>query len=278
MKRLYKLISCLVVVVGMIACSSPKIIPDRVLGKIFHDAMLVNAYVQHNRHHLRDSVNIYEPILDKYGYTVEDMHYTINNFARRKSASLGTVTEYMVNLLNEESELLRIDVAKQDTIDNVARRRFTEVIFHDTAIISKVEADSSRLRISIPHARRGMYRVEGSYTLDAKDKGLGRRYGMSWRQGEDQVRDITSSSMIRGRRSKISTDVWFNDEDSLADNLYIDFTRFNLRKNRQKKHPITIHELKVTYSPALDDAVEIIFNEQSQMRIFADTMLNLKLE
>ena len=60
--------------------------------------------------------------------------------------------------------------------------------------------------------------------------------------------------------------------------MKIDFTRFNLRKNRQKLTKMTIHDIKVTYTPPLEECLERLFDEQSQLRIFSDTMLNLKIE
>ena len=79
-----------------VACDKPRVIPDAVLGDIFHDAMLVNAYLNYNPSFKIDSMNIYEPIFARYGYTTEDVHYTINNFSRRKSIRLSDVAEYMI--------------------------------------------------------------------------------------------------------------------------------------------------------------------------------------
>lgn len=262
----------------MLACNSPKIIPDKVLADIFHDAMLVNAYLQQNPHMKKDSLNLYEPIFAKYGYTTEDVHYTVNNFARRKSASLGNVTDHMAEVLRQQSDALHELVTKQDTIDNVAERRSTILLLHDTAIVAKTEADTTLLQIAVRHARKGNYKITGTYTLDSDDKGIGRRYGFSWRCGDSTVRSVNSFPLIRGRRTSINVDVWLGENDTLADQLYIDFTRFNMRKHRLKKTPLTIHELKVTYSEHKDDALQRLFNQQSMMRIFADTMLNFRVD
>lgn len=278
MKRLYNILLLSAIGIALLGCNSPRVIPDKVLGQIFHDALLVNAYIKQERPHDRDSLNIYEPIFEQYGYTTEDLHYTLNNFARRKSANLGNVTNHMALLLERQSDELFLQVTKQDTIDAVALRRYGSVIYHDTTIVSKTEADSTRLQISIPSTQKGMYRITGSYTLDTKDKGIGRRYTISWKRGDSLIREATNSYLMRGRKGSISTEVWLHDSDSLADNLVIDFTRFNLKKNRIKKALITIHELKVEYKPSKDDALERIFKEQSNLRIFADTMINLKLE
>lgn len=278
MKRLYNIFLALALGALLLACNSPRTIPDKTLAKIFHDALLVNAYLQQNPQDKTDSLNIYEPIFAKYGYTTEDMHHTINNIARRKSASLGNVTNYMTKLLEQQSEEFYILVNKQDTIESVAQRRFSEVLYYDTTIVAKTEADTALLKIVIPHAKNGHYNISGSYTLDSDDKGIGRRYAFSWMCGDSLIRSAGTYPMIRGRKSNINTSVSLQESDSAANNLLIDFTRFALKKNRLKKCPITIHELKVEYRPMLNDAVDKLFEEQSQVRIFADTMINLKLE
>lgn len=278
MKRLYNALLTITLGIVMLGCNSPRVIPDKTLGKIFHDALLVNAYLQQNAHYKNDSLNFYEPIFAKYGYTPEDMHHTINKIAGRKSSSLGNVTDYMTKLMEEQSDALHIQVTKQDTIESVATRRYKEIIYHDTTIVAKTEADTALVQISVHHAKRGVYRITGSYTIDREDKGIGRRYAISWKCGDSLIRDVTSNYMIKGRKSSFSAEVVLNESDSMADNLVIDFTRFNLKRNRLKKIPITIHELKVEYNLSKDEALERVFKEQSNLRIFADTMINLTLE
>lgn len=278
MRKLFNILICSLAAGTLIACNSPKLIPDAELGQIFHDAMLINAYIQHNRQHDLDSMNIYEPVLAQYGYTKEDMHYTLNNISRRKSASLGNVADYMINSLNAESDKLIDQVAKLDTIENVARRRYQRVIYQDTTIVSSTEADSALLQIVIPHAEKGLYHIEANYTIDSKDKGIGRRYVVKWMHGNETVREIANSSLSRGRKAKIAVDAWINEGDSLAEYLYIDFTRFNLRKNYLPKTLMTIHEIKITHTPHIEQSKERLFREQSFMRIFSDTMLNIKVE
>ena len=240
--------------------------------------MLVNAYIQHNRQVELDSMNIYEPILAKYGYTKEDMHYTLNKISRQKSASLGNVADYMINTLTAESDVLAEKVAKLDTIDNVARRRYEQVLLRDTAIVATTEADSTKLQITVPHAQKGLYRINISYTIDKEDKGIGRRYSIDWMCGDSMVRNITNGTLIRGRKGRITAEAWLATSDSLADNIHIDLTRFNLKKNRLQKHPFTIHEIEVIYSLNLEDAQERLLREQSLMRIFSDTMLYLNID
>ena len=101
MKRLIPYVLCGLLLGG---CARHRIIPDDELALIFHDAFLTNAYL--NTENVRpDSLRLYEPIFAHYGYTTEDVHYTIGNFSKRKSARLGDVVEEAIDLLEAEGKI-----------------------------------------------------------------------------------------------------------------------------------------------------------------------------
>ena len=101
MKHFLRSSFCMLAALCAAACAHHKIIPDEKLALIFHDAFLANAYVG-NRNLVKDSLNLYEPIFARYGYTTEDVHYTIGNFSKRKSARLGDVVERAIAMLESE--------------------------------------------------------------------------------------------------------------------------------------------------------------------------------
>ena len=85
-----RVITILLVAAALAAtgCRRYKVIPDRTLGQIFHDAMLTNAYVDNQGVNV-DSLNIYEPIFARYGYTTEDVRYTLEEFSSRLREAVG---------------------------------------------------------------------------------------------------------------------------------------------------------------------------------------------
>ena len=154
MKRfIYILVSGL-----LLACSGYKIIPDEQLALIFHDAFLSNAYMQH-RGMRPDSLNLYEPIFAKYGYTTADVQYTIGNFSKRKSARLSDVVEQAIKLLETEAEHLDREVSILDTIDNVARRTFRRTLYADSLVRVTRLRDTARLRFVFDSIRPGDYTI-----------------------------------------------------------------------------------------------------------------------
>ena len=91
--------TALLALLGLLAaaCARHTIIPDETLAMIFRDAFLSNAYISEERIPT-DSLRIYEPIFARYGYTTDDVHYTIGNFSKRKSARLSDVVERAIDL------------------------------------------------------------------------------------------------------------------------------------------------------------------------------------
>ena len=262
----------LAIVALLTACNKPKVIPDKDLGAIFRDAMLVNAYIAINTGTDLDSLRVYEPIFARYGYTAEDVQYTILNFSRRKSAHLSDVAEYMILLLDREANALNLQVAKLDTVENVARRRFTQVLYADTDIDVRKEADSSLLRYVVEPVYTGTYNIDASYTLDSLDKATGRRYRIYFERRDSTQRSIANGIVQRRKGASFSHRYEVRPEDSTYVRLVIDMAHFNDSKNKGTTR-MQIHNMKITYTPPVEKCVELLFNEQSDMRIFSDTLI-----
>ena len=149
------------------ACSRPRIIPDEQLAAIFRDAYLTNAYVSREQIDT-DSLKLYEPVFDRYGYTAEDVYYTIGNFSRRKSARLSDVVERAIVLLDTEGARYDHEVAVLDTIDRVARRTATRTLRTDTLLRVERLRDTSLLHFALDSIRPGDYRVTFRYRRTAR--------------------------------------------------------------------------------------------------------------
>ena len=258
-----------------VACDKPREIPDEVLGDIFHDALLVNAYLNYNPNFKADSMNIYEPIFDRYGYTTEDVQYTINNFSRRKSIRLGDVAEYMIARFEQESAELKEQSARMDTIINVASRYAVRTIFADSAVVVKSDADSTRLRFVLEDIEAGKYNIRGSYTLDSLDKETNRRIYIYFEKEDSTKQSLLNSSMVRRGKGTINQEYTAHPEEGRR-KLVVDFFHYGGIKPKQRKAPhLTIHDLTITHTPTAEQSIDLLFQHQSQMRIFSDSMLYL---
>ena len=279
-KKLIVIFALLLCIVALTDCSRRKSIPDDTLIDIFHDAYLTNAYLGIRSTRL-DSLQIYEPILKKYGYTPSDLRYTIGNFSRRKSAQLGTVLRQVEDRLTEEARIYEKRVVVLDTIKNVAIRTFQRRILQDSLIEVKKTADTAKLRIVISPLQPGTYTVRYKYTNGEKEKfkyhyratmwienhRKERRSNYSFRlTEEDQVRrtfsaDRTSSRLILSLGE-------FEEIKSLGKRKGVKFRRPKL----------TIRDLEVTYTPNDEYAIDSLYKRHIDIRIFDDEFLTFKTD
>lgn len=259
----------------VVACNKPKEVPDAVLGQIFHDAMLVNAYLNVNTEFKIDSMNIYEPIFAHYGYTTEDVQYTINNFSRRKSIRLSDVAEYMIGLLEQEANSLNTQVIRQDTIENVARRTSRYTLLSDSTIVVKESADSLLLRFEVIAQRPGDYSVTGSYTLDSLDREPNRRMYIYFEKQDSTRQQLLNGALQRRDKATFSQTYTIEEGDSSKRRLVVDLFHYNREPKTRKVPKMTIHDIRITYTPPVEEGVRLLFNEQAQMRIFSDSLINI---
>ena len=257
------------------SCSRYKIIPEKELAAIFHDAMLINAYVGLESINI-DSLNIYEPIFEKYGYSTGDIRYTITSFSRRKNARLGDVAEYMIKQFELESHALKQEVSKLDTINNVADRRFHTTIFDKQEVEIKGTKDSSLLHYYVPVAGEGVYDFNVRYSINEPDNVRGRRMVIYKLRRDSSKILLYQSQMYVDRtntannRQKIESD---RDSNIIAFYIYFnDRKRVDERDSKKPAH-LTLHELKVEFQPPTEECVRMLFDEQTNLRILSDTML-----
>ena len=271
MKRYLKSAVAVAVLLLAAACARHKVIPDKTLARIFHDAFLTNAYV-YNRNVATDSLNIYEPIFEKYGYTSEDVQYTIGNFSKRKSARLGDVVEQAIKQLEEEGLVYERETAILDTIDNVARRTFTRTVYSDTLIrVSRIK-DTARLHIELDGIRKGEYRISYAYKLDSLDDNMSRRSVFTFERADSSRFGRQQYNL---RRTTVPDRVTRTlKADTSARRLTINLMEFT-RPKKPKHTGITVTDFKVVYVPDADTAVDSLYEKQLVIKIFADEFTDL---
>ncbi|MDR1670940.1 MAG: DUF4296 domain-containing protein [Alistipes sp.] len=193
----------LAAVLALGACHNPKIIPDKELAQIFHDIYLINSYVSQNNIRI-DSLNIYEPVFAEYGYTSEDVQYTIGSFAKRKSARLSNdVVQVAVDMLRRESRHYHRRIEIRDTIAMIARLKYADTVYTADQIRVRRIADTARLRIVIPDVKPGRYEVSYSYMLDSLDRNFPVRAN-SWFTGDEGRRFPNAAKRLeRGERTRM---------------------------------------------------------------------------
>ena len=249
------------------ACERHKIIPDKTLAAIFHDAFVTNAYIE-NQRFSTDSLDIYSPIFEKYGYTVADVQYTIGNFSKRKNARLGDVVEETIKILEEEGLYYEREAAVLDTIDNIARRTFRRTLYADSLLRVDRLRDTGRLKLTFDDIRPGEYRVEFNYRVDSLDDAINRRAIFTLERSDSSVMARQQQNIFSSRR--VETVSRQLTADTSARRLKLSLLEFaHPRPPKKFNHfGITITGLKVTYTPTVEIALDSLYEQQLPVRIF----------
>lgn len=258
-KRVIMLVAALIVV----ACSGPKVIPDSVLADIFHDAFLVNAYTSEAKI-TTDSLYIYEPIFQRYGYTVEDLQHTLTTINQRKSSRISNIMKDVSNRLEQEYKAEQRKIVVLDTIDNYAKRAYTRTMYSDSLICVKKLRDTSKLRISLKDLVEGEYTVSFDYYIDTLDENRNSRVEayLIVNDTTHQLRHTMMLSRYRNgsytRKFKVDTQ-----HKELFVNMYYH------PKNEESKLPyITIRNFKIVRILPTALSVDSLYMEQLNLQIF----------
>jgi len=169
MKRFLLYIVLLISAVAAGGCSRHRVIPENKLRRITEEMFLANAYVM--RQNVRvDSIDIYTPILKRYGYTQEDFFYTLADFQKRKSARFSDVIEEAVTALQSLSDAYDEKVRDIAYIDSLALAGSSREVLSVKQIKVTRMSDTSRLRLSIPVQGGRQYEIRYVYCVDSLDK------------------------------------------------------------------------------------------------------------
>ena len=232
MKRIFRISLCAFLLLAGAACTRHKIIPDEKLAQIFHDAFLTNAYIGDVRVNI-DSLNIYEPIFARYGYTTRDVYYTI---------------------------------------DNVARRTFTRTVYADSLIRVGSLRDTARLRIAVD-VQPGEYELRLKYLVDSLDRNEKGLRGVVWLENRDGGRSSVYSTTLRRNRTENFTRRFT--VDTTHRRLHLDFLDF---REKPLRPSVTVTGLEIDYIPTTSVAVDSLYRQQLDLRIFADEFLRAAIQ
>lgn len=253
---------------GSVACSVPRVIPDNILIDIFHDAYIANAYIDECNIN-SDSLYIYEPIFERYGYTMDDLQHTIMTFTERKSAMLSDLMHEVNSRIDAESKVENRKMIILDTIDNIAKRAYTRTIYSDTLIRVKHMRDTTKLRITISDLIPAEYSVSFDYLIDSLDENRNSRieaYLLTY----DTVQTLRHTMML-SRYREASYSRKFK-ADTVHRELYIDM--FYHPETEESKLPdITIKNFKVVRVLDTEQSVDSLYHEQLNLRIINHALM-----
>jgi len=142
----------LILALASCACNRSRNIPDDELVAITRDIFLSNAFRESllSGIPMTDSVDIYTPIFEKYGYEPEDFNYTVRNLSKRKSVRFTDIIDEVTASLAREDSLLQKRVALLDTIDRRIDERYRQTVYEDSSRRVVRRSGTSRHRSARP--------------------------------------------------------------------------------------------------------------------------------
>ena len=239
-----------VVAVALVAggCSRSEVIPDRELEKITREMFLVNAYAQ-AQSIKTDSLDIYSPILEKYGYTQDDFFNTLANFQKRKSARLSDVIESTISSLESMANGYEQKLRNLNYIDSLAKAMCTKEVMSVDKIRVRRLRDTAKLVLSLPIRDVGEYVISYNYHIDTLDKNT-HLQSTQWTLTADSVRNhYLRTSLTHGERKNYKTTLR---PKKGASEYFIQFADY---AKREEKPYITIDSLRITYIPPSEEAL-----------------------
>lgn len=266
-----KAVIALLICATIVGCKHDKEIPEEDLINIFHDAFIANAYLAKERAVPNDSMIIYEPILEKYGYTVEEFRNALQEISQRKSARVSDLLTKASERLEQEAAIEKKRLIIMDTIDNTAKRTFTRTIYQDSLIHVKRLKDTTKLRVSIKDIIPGDYTLSFTYYIDTLDENKNSRVEV-YMLANDSLQVKRHTQMLsRYKEGKFTRT--FNVDTTMTE-LYLNV--YYHPSNEESKRPdVKISNLKVVRVLPLQTSVDSLYRQHFELRLFDFNRINL---
>ena len=248
----------------VVGCKEDEEIPEEDLVNIFHDAFIANAYLTQQGAIPNDSTIIYEPILDKYGYTVDEFRTALEELSLRKSARVSDLITKASDMLEEEAEIEKKRIIVLDTIDHIAKREYTRTIYYDSLIHVKRLRDTAQLRVSIKDIVPGDYTVSFEYYIDTLDANRNSRVE-AYLLKNDTIELKRHTQLIL--RYKEGTFTRLFNVDTTMSELYINIF-YHPGNEKPEKPDVKIRNLKVVRTLPLETSLDSLYNRELKFRMF----------
>ena len=200
-----------------------------------------------------DSVDIYTPVLDKYGYSIDDFEYTISNLTKRKSAQISDIMEVAIEELRVEAESRRVLWNNWEAMVERGRQMKVDTIFTDTLLNSKTVGEEG-MRWNFTDLQPGSYRVEYEYAVTPRTDG--ERVYAEVRNAADSTH-IINQWALRNSGDTVSANHLF----TLSEPAERVFILWKNRGNTTKSLHMWVDTLRLSYTPA--DTIAIRLMEES---------------
>lgn len=160
-----------------------KVIPEDDLGKIIVESVVAESFIRNTTNvNPYDSLSYYQPILDKYGYSVEDLEYTIERMVQRKTNVFGQMMDRISGDVRKIKEVYeRQGNMVRDWRKKVKNEVFDTLYFSPDSIRINSIKDLKMLDYRVPVNGMGEIIVKYNYKINPGDSNATRYMTYSFR-------------------------------------------------------------------------------------------------
>lgn len=232
--------------------NEPRMIPEDILKKILIETSLADGYARmHIASSRRDTLSIFEPIFTKYGYSPDDLRYTIETHSRRKSNVLVTLIDEAVKDLDNvrvHAQFLN-DLNKK--WNEKAKESSKEIIYKCFDTLKYRSIDSiNKFKIRIPLTKLGQYEITYRYYIDSTDLNPVRYFNYH-RRDSTTKKDIDNSSVwltySKDKYQNLKHNIDVNKIDSLSNEIEYELIYYGNNNKYAKKPHMNFDSIIVTY-------------------------------
>ncbi len=209
---------------------------------------------------LRDSVDIYTPVLERHGYSVDDLEYTIGNVTKRKSAQLSDIMEKTIEELKNEAEDRRRHWNAWTAMLNKGRELGRDTLTKVTRIATS-EVGEDGMKIVIDSLSEGKYEIFYQYYIEPRTRG--ERVYLELRNMADSVALINQWGL---RTNDTLTASHYFTLEKPIDSMSIVWRN---RGNKTKSLNMFVDSVSVVYTPNDSIAIELMEKQQQYTPDFA---------
>ncbi len=274
---IYIVLGVVLALLTSVGCSRRTQISDGELAQIFHDAFLANAYSTEKGLSL-DSLRLYEPIFNSYGYTTEDVQYTIGSFATRKSARLSDVVERAISMLERRGEALDKHIDVLNSIDDMAKSRSMRLIYSDSVVRYIDRHDSMKVMIRLDSLDAGKYNISFDYLIDTVDKATKVYIARSWVETNEW--DSEQDTLLINRSKEVSSTLRKDAIAQITQNHTIDNAGGRLmvallsnKDTTTLSRSVTIKNIEIHQTLNIEQAREWLYQGLLGIKIYDDEFL-----
>lgn len=149
------------ILTAVMSCSKQRIIPDRILVEIIYRMQLTDAVLFTRESYIlhKDSMRIYEPEIEKFGYTLDDLRRTFLKCAAENN-KLQSILNQVIDKIAAEKEVHKGPARIEKLSENMNTGP------DSVSIVSKTV---NRHNIEVVLSEQGVYDVSASYFFYRND-------------------------------------------------------------------------------------------------------------